>query len=48
MSKQYIRANKDIVSTNCLNCKKEVIKNNGKQIVYFCNKKCRKEYKDKL
>ncbi len=35
--KQYIRARLDITKTNCRSCGKEIIKNNDKQIVYYCN-----------
>jgi hypothetical protein len=41
----FIRANPDLVSTKCKNCGKEVYKNNGHQIVFFCGKPCRKEHK---
>lgn len=43
---QYIRANKELISTICKNCHKEILKNNGQQIVYFCCSKCRKKYKE--
>lgn len=43
--KQYIRARKDILTIKCRNCGTEVYKNSGQQIIYFCSKSCRKEYK---
>lgn len=44
--KQYIRGNMEIAHTKCKNCGKKVHKNNSKQIVFFCGKECRKEYKE--
>lgn len=45
--KMYIRGNKDVAYTECKKCNKKVIKNDSKQIVYFCSKKCRKEFRNK-
>jgi hypothetical protein len=43
--KQYIRGNTSQTVSQCPNCSRTFPKNNGRQIVYFCNKKCRKEYR---
>lgn len=45
--KNYIRGNVDLVSTNCKNCHKEIIKNNGMQIVFFCSPSCRRNFKER-
>lgn len=45
--KKYIRANKDLPTTHCKNCQKEIIKQHGFQIVYYCSKKCRREFKER-
>ena len=41
----YIRANTELVDTNCKNCGKKVYKNNARQIVFFCGPVCRREHK---
>lgn len=43
--KQYIRGNTQELRSVCPNCGKVSIKNNPWQIIYFCSKACRKEYK---
>lgn len=45
MEKQYIRGNVQSPMTECKNCGKKVVKNDPKQIVFFCSKACRKEFK---
>lgn len=44
--KQYIRGNLDEPRSQCPNCGKVFNKNNGRQIVYFCSKSCRKSYRE--
>jgi hypothetical protein len=45
MEKQYIRGNTESVQVRCPQCGKVFNKQNGLQIVYFCSKSCRKEYR---
>jgi len=40
----YIRGNTEEPRVLCENCRKLFYKNNARQIVYFCSKKCKKEY----
>ena len=43
--KQYIRGNTKAIEVRCPNCAKLFNKQNGLQIVYFCSKQCRKDYR---
>ncbi len=43
--KMYIRGNVDVSHTECKNCNKRIAKNDCRQIVYYCSKKCRKKHK---
>jgi hypothetical protein len=43
--KMYIRGNTQEPRSRCPHCGKVFNKQNGLQIVYFCSKKCRKEYR---
>jgi len=43
MEKQYIRGNTEATHVKCPNCGQMFEKQNGRQIVYFCSKLCRKE-----
>lgn len=43
--KKYIRGNTNELRSQCPNCRKVFYKNNPWQIVYFCSKTCRLEYK---
>lgn len=45
MEKKYIRGNTKELRSRCPNCGTISIKNNPWQIMYFCSKPCRKEYK---
>ena len=46
MEKQYIRGNIEKPMTECKNCNKVIVKNSPKQIVYFCSKQCRKQWRN--
>lgn len=46
MEKQYIRGNITKPFTECKNCNKTIMKNNNKQIIYFCSRQCRKEFRE--
>lgn len=41
--KQYIRGNLAITKTQCRRCGAEILKNNDKQIVYYCSRDCRND-----
>jgi hypothetical protein len=46
-NKKILAANLESEFLECLNCKKTFVKNNRRQIVYFCGAACRKEYRGK-
>lgn len=39
--KKYIRADVEIQVVKCLNCNKDIIRRDLRQIVYYCCKPCR-------
>ncbi len=43
--KQYIRGDVNVLKTKCRRCGKDIYKNNPLHIVFFCSKKCRKEFR---
>lgn len=43
--KQYIRAKIELTETKCQGCGKRIVKNDPKQIVYFCSRECRNGFK---
>ena len=45
MTGRYIRADLQKDNYGCACCDKKINKNNSKQIVYFCSKECRKNYR---
>jgi hypothetical protein len=45
--KQYIRADIDIKVVKCRNCRKEIIRRDLRQIVYYCSAECRRIWRDK-
>ena len=43
---KVFRARIDVADVRCANCGKQVFKQNEKQIVFFCSKKCRRELRN--
>ncbi len=46
--KQYIRADIDVQVVKCKECRKDIIRKDLRQIVYFCSPACRKSYRKRL
>lgn len=42
----FIYGNTQSIECRCMNCGGAYFKNNPWQIMYFCSKKCRKEYRE--
>lgn len=42
-NQKVFRARPDVADIKCANCGGQVFKQDEKQIVFFCSKKCRKE-----